>query len=66
MFGLGASELLILLGIIVLLFGASRLPKLAASVGEAIRELKSSSGDRQEVTAKLESQTSRKGGPSGR
>ena len=61
MFGLGASELLILLGIIVLLFGASRLPKLAASVGEAMRVLRSSSA-RQEVTAKLESRTAQKAG----
>ncbi len=54
MFGFGASELLILLGIIVLLFGASRLPRLAASVGEAIRELRSSSDRDPPIKAKLE------------
>ena len=42
MFGLGATELLIILGILVLLFGASRLPKLARSAGEAVRALRES------------------------
>ena len=54
MFGLGASELLILLGIIVLLFGASRLPKLAASVGEAISEFRSSTSREPVIKAKLD------------
>jgi sec-independent protein translocase protein TatA len=36
---LGGPELLILLLIVLLLFGASRLPKLARSLGEAKREL---------------------------
>lgn len=42
---LGASELIILLVIVVLLFGSSRLPKLARSVGEARREFLASTGD---------------------
>jgi sec-independent protein translocase protein TatA len=37
---LGPTELIILLGIVVLLFGATRLPKLARSMGEASREFK--------------------------
>jgi sec-independent protein translocase protein TatA len=36
---IGAPELLILLLIVILVFGASRLPKLARSLGEAKREL---------------------------
>ena len=36
--GLGPPELLIVLVLVVLLFGASKLPKLARSVGEAQRE----------------------------
>lgn len=35
----GPTELLIILVIVVVLFGATRLPKLARSVGEAKREL---------------------------
>ena len=37
---LGAPELLILLLVVILLFGATRLPKLARSMGEASREFK--------------------------
>ena len=37
---LGPPELLILLVIILLLFGATKLPKLARSMGEAQREFK--------------------------
>ena len=36
----GATELLIILGIILLLFGASRLPALARSLGKSTREFK--------------------------
>lgn len=37
---LGATELLIILGIVLLLFGTTRLPKLARSVGLASKEFK--------------------------
>lgn len=37
---IGATELLIILGIILLLFGASRLPALARSLGKSTREFK--------------------------
>lgn len=40
MFGLGTGELIIILIILVLLFGASKLPKLAKSVGTSARELR--------------------------
>ena len=40
MFGIGITELLIILVILLLLFGASRLPKLARSIGEAGGELR--------------------------
>ncbi len=38
--GLGAPELLIIVGIIVLLFGASKLPELARGSGRALRIFK--------------------------
>jgi sec-independent protein translocase protein TatA len=37
---LGAPELLILLVIVLVLFGSSRLPKLARSLGQASKEFK--------------------------
>jgi sec-independent protein translocase protein TatA len=40
MFDLGLPELIIILVILLLLFGATRLPKLAKSIGESAGELK--------------------------
>ncbi len=36
----GAGELLVVLAVLLLLFGASQLPKLARSLGESARELR--------------------------
>jgi len=41
MFGLGGNEVLIILVVMVLLFGASRIPELGRSLGTGIREFKS-------------------------
>ncbi|MSP78996.1 MAG: twin-arginine translocase TatA/TatE family subunit [Dehalococcoidia bacterium] len=38
---IGPMELIIILVIVLLLFGANRLPKLAQSMGQAIREFRS-------------------------
>lgn len=38
---LGATELIIILVIVMLVFGSSRLPKLARSLGQAQKEFKS-------------------------
>ena len=38
MAGLGATELLIVLAVVLLLFGSTRLPKLARSLGSAKKE----------------------------
>lgn len=40
MFGLGYQELLIILVIVLLLFGAQRLPDLAKSLGSSVKEFK--------------------------
>ena len=37
---LGAPELLIILAVVLLLFGSTRLPKLARSLGQASKEFK--------------------------
>jgi len=38
---IGAPELLIILGVLVLIFGSTQLPKLARSIGQAQKEFKS-------------------------
>jgi sec-independent protein translocase protein TatA len=39
-FGLGGQELLIVLFIVLLLFGGTRLPRLAKGLGQSVREFK--------------------------
>jgi sec-independent protein translocase protein TatA len=43
--GLGAPELIIILLVVLLLFGSTKLPKLAKSLGEAQREFKKGVAD---------------------
>lgn len=40
MFGLGTAELLVIGGIIVLIFGAKRLPEIGKGLGSAIKEFR--------------------------
>ncbi|HEY3963533.1 MAG TPA: twin-arginine translocase TatA/TatE family subunit [Planctomycetaceae bacterium] len=40
MFGIGQTELLIFLVIVVVLFGSTRIPTLARSLGKSITEFK--------------------------
>jgi sec-independent protein translocase protein TatA len=56
MFGIGSTELFIILGIVVVLFGARRLPELGSGVGSAIRNFKTglSGKDEVDVTPKQE------------
>ena len=45
MFGLGAREIVILAAILVLLFGAKKIPELARSIGEAVRHIRNGFSD---------------------
>ncbi|GAA1908902.1 Sec-independent protein translocase subunit TatA [Nocardioides lentus] len=40
MFGLGTMELVLIFGVIILLFGAAKLPELARGTGRALRIFK--------------------------
>ncbi len=49
MFGLGVPELLIILVIVVLLFGAGKLPQIGSGLGEGIRNFRKSMKEKNEV-----------------
>ena len=59
MFGIGTTELLVVLGIVLVVFGARRLPELGSGVGKAIRNFKAgiSGKDAIDVTPKQEAVT---------
>jgi sec-independent protein translocase protein TatA len=44
-FGLGPTELIIILGIALLLFGAKKLPEIGSSLGKAIKEFRKTQSD---------------------
>ncbi|MCB0349365.1 MAG: twin-arginine translocase TatA/TatE family subunit [Bdellovibrionales bacterium] len=53
MFGLGIWEIVLLLAVVLLLFGPSRLPGLGKSLGESIRGFKKGLSDNEiDVTEK--------------
>ena len=45
MFGLGTQELMIVLVLVMVVFGAGKLPQIGASLGNGIRNFKSGLGD---------------------
>jgi len=55
MFGLGAQELVIILAIAFLIFGAKRLPELGKGLGQGIRSFKTG------ITEKPQIETSHEG-----
>lgn len=52
MFGLGPWELGIILAIVVVLFGARRLPEIGSGMGEAIRNFKAGMGGQDDKSEK--------------
>jgi sec-independent protein translocase protein TatA len=49
MFGLGMPELLVILVIIIIIFGGSRLPQLGEGLGKAIKGFKKGIADSNEA-----------------
>ncbi len=45
MFGLGMPELIIILVIIVIIFGAGKLPEIGAGIGKGIKNFKKATSD---------------------
>ena len=58
-FGLGAPELLIILAVVVLIFGGTKLADLGGSMGKGIKEFKKNikDEDEEEVPAKKDTAT---------
>ena len=56
---IGPVELIVLLLVVLLLFGSTRLPKLARSMGEASREFKKGISDREKEQAEAEAAAAR-------
>ncbi len=49
MFGIGMPELLIILVIILIIFGAGKLPEIGGAIGKGIKNFKKSFRDQDEV-----------------
>ena len=48
--GIGLPELLIILVIVLLLFGSTRLPRLAGSMGKAVREFRKGTSEAEKAS----------------
>ena len=57
MFGLGAQELLLILLVILLLFGAKRIPEIARGLGKGMSEFKKAMNETQNELTKAETPT---------
>lgn len=59
MFGLGTQELIIILVIIIVLFGATRLPQIGSGIGQAIKNFKKSVKEQDEIDVTPTKETSK-------
>ncbi|AAM72841.1 MAG TPA: twin-arginine translocase TatA/TatE family subunit [Chlorobaculum sp.] len=60
MFGLGGQELVLILLIVLLLFGAQKLPELAKGLGKGIKEFKKAQNEIEEEFNKATDDSSSK------
>ncbi|MBN1663379.1 MAG: twin-arginine translocase TatA/TatE family subunit [Deltaproteobacteria bacterium] len=51
MFGIGMPELLIILVIILIIFGAGKLPEIGGAIGKGIKNFKKATNDTDEIDA---------------
>jgi sec-independent protein translocase protein TatA len=65
MFGIGVQELVIILGIAVLIFGARRLPEIGSGMGKAIKNFKSALSGQDEIDVTPKKKEVTEGKPEG-
>jgi len=53
MFGLGYQELIVILLIVLVLFGASQIPKLSRAIGKSVGELQKGLSSRDDESKQL-------------
>lgn len=58
MFGIGMTELIIILVIILIIFGAGKLPEIGSGLGKAIRNFKGATSG--ELEEKIQNKTEEK------
>ena len=49
MFGLGATEILVILVVLIVFFGAKKLPAVGEGLGQAMREFRKAEGEKDKV-----------------
>lgn len=52
MFGFGMPELIVILVIVIVIFGAGRLPEIGGALGKSIRNFKKASEGKDEIEIK--------------
>ncbi len=57
MFGIGIPELLIILLIVVIIFGANKLPEIGGGLGRAIKNFKRATSEPEEIDVTPKSDT---------
>jgi sec-independent protein translocase protein TatA len=62
MFGIGMPELIIILVIILIIFGAGKLPEIGAGMGKAIRNFKGASDEEKKEPEKIKNENNSSNG----